>query len=90
MQEDHHVLVDFVMTGPRALRDVTGLEPPDIEVVLLTHSHADHVGGIESLALMNRYIGMLTLGKKKLTIIIDENYQRVLWDYTLRGGLEWN
>jgi len=23
-------------------------------------------------------------------MIIDENYQRILWDYTLRGGLEWN
>ncbi|MFT5130981.1 MAG: ribonuclease BN (tRNA processing enzyme) [Rhodothermales bacterium] len=90
VQGEHHIMVDFGMTGPAALRQVARLQPTDIEVLLPTHSHADHVGGIECLALMNRYVGMRQMNKRKLRMIIDENYQRVLWDYSLRGGLEWN
>ena len=48
-----HIMVDFGMTGPRALYQTAGLEVTDIEAVLPTHSHADHVGGIEALALTN-------------------------------------
>ena len=84
-----HILVDFGMTGPAALKEV-GLKPTDIGVVLPTHSHADHVGGIECLALMNRYVGQRFLKKNKLSMIITEEYQRILWDRTLRGGLEDN
>jgi len=83
------VFVDFGMTGPRAIAD-KGIQPIDIECILPTHSHADHVGGIEMLALMNRYVGQEFLGKPKLKMIIEQNYQRILWDYTLRGGLEYN
>jgi len=84
-----HVLVDFGMTGPGVLAEV-GLKPTDIRVVLPTHSHADHVGGIECLALMNRYVGQRFMNHPKLKMVVTEEYQRVLWDYTLRGGLEWN
>jgi len=87
---DQHVLVDFGQTGPASLLNVAGLLESDIEVILPTHSHADHVGGIETLALNNRYVGQKFMGKPKTKMIIDENYQRILWDYTLRGGLEWN
>lgn len=85
-----HVMVDFGQTGPMALLNTAGLTEVDIDVVLPTHSHADHVGGIESLALTNRYVGQRFMEKSKTKMIIDENYQRILWDYTLRGGLEWN
>jgi ribonuclease BN (tRNA processing enzyme) len=85
-----HIMVDFGMTGPNALLATAGLAPTDIGVVLPTHSHADHVGGFECLALMNRYVGQRFMKKPKTTMIIPEEYQRILWDYTLRGGLEWN
>jgi len=87
---DTHVMVDFGMTGPEALRNTAGLEPTDIGCILPTHSHSDHVGGIECLALMNRYVGQRFMKKPKLKIIITQEYERVLWDQTLRGGLEWN
>jgi ribonuclease BN (tRNA processing enzyme) len=90
IQGDTHVLVDFGMTGPQALYEMAGLEMSHIEIVLPTHSHADHVGGIESLALANRYIARRIMGKPKLKMIINDEYERVLWDMTLRGGLEWN
>jgi ribonuclease BN (tRNA processing enzyme) len=62
----------------------------DIRLVLPTHSHADHVGGIECLALYNHYVGQRFMKHPKLKMIITPEYQRILWDYTLRGGLEWN
>lgn len=87
---DYHILVDFGMTGPAALLDTAGLKISDIEVILPTHSHADHVGGIGSLGLMNRYAGIPFMNKPKIKMIISEEYQRILWDCTLRGGMEWN
>jgi len=87
---DTHILIDCGMTGPKALSEIAGLKATDIEVVLPTHSHADHVGGLECLALTNRYVGRKFLKKQKIKIIIGSEYQRILWDYTLRGGLEWN
>jgi len=87
---DTHIMVDFGSTAPYALASSTTLSLTDIEVVLPTHSHSDHVGGLEQLALMNRYIGRRIMSKKKLKMIIDENYQRILWTHTLQGGLEWN
>ncbi len=87
---DHHVLVDFGTTGPQALRATTGLEPVDIGVMLPTHSHSDHVGGMECLGLTSRYVGVRFQNRPKLRVIINEEYQRLLWDMTLKGGLAWN
>jgi len=87
---DHHIMVDFGMTGPTALAQTAGLKITDIEVLLPSHSHADHVGGIEAVALTNRYVGIPFLKKAKVKMVINEDYQRILWDRTLRGGLEYN
>jgi len=87
---DQHVLVDFGMTGPNALWQTAKLKPTDIRCILPTHSHADHVGGIECLALMNRYVGQRFMGSPKLRMVINEDFQRVIWTHTLQGGLEWN
>lgn len=85
-----HVMIDFGMTAPHALREVTGLELHDIEYLLPTHSHCDHVGGIEALALWNRYVAIPVHKKNKLNMIISERYEHILWEQTLRGGMEWN
>ena len=84
-----HIMVDFGMTGPAALLETAGLLPEHISAILPTHSHADHAGGIECLGLKNRYISR-RLGQPKIKMIIGEEYQRILWDYTLRGGLQFN
>lgn len=84
-----HVLVDFGMDGPRSL-DAVGLSMANIQNILPTHSHSDHVGGMEALALHNRYVAQRFMNKPKLNCIVTPEYQRILWDYTLRGGLEWN
>lgn len=87
---DTHVLVDFGMTGPQALREVAGLDCTDIRTILPTHSHADHIGGVEYLTLINRYVAVAALGRAKLNMIIHDEYRPVLWEMSLRGGLEFN
>jgi len=85
-----HVLVDFGMTGPRALQETARLDPTDIEFLLPTHLHADHVGGIEAHALLSRYVGIPFKKKPKPKAILSEELQTKLWDRTLRGGMEYN
>ncbi len=85
---DTHILVDFGMTGPQAITAV-GRKAEDIFVVLPTHSHSDHIGGMEYLTLINRYFAQ-PQGKPKLTLISTEEYLPVLWEQSLRGGLEYN
>ena len=86
---DSHVLVDCGTTADHAMREI-GVPPSAISTVLPTHSHADHVGGLEHLALVSRYIGIPQEGRAKPGLIVTEAYQELLWEQTLRGGLGWN
>ncbi|MBN1798953.1 MAG: MBL fold metallo-hydrolase [Spirochaetales bacterium] len=79
-----HVLIDFGTKGPQALYDV-GVSVTQIRNILITHSHADHIGGLEEIALMGRYVT-----KQKPNMIITEAYQHILWDMSLRGGIAFN
>jgi mRNA degradation ribonuclease J1/J2 len=79
-----HVLIDLGTKGPQALYDL-GVGVARIENILITHSHADHIGGMEEIALTGRYAA-----KKKPNLIITEAYQHILWDMSLRGGIAFN
>jgi ribonuclease BN (tRNA processing enzyme) len=81
-----HLLVDFGTRGPQALEQVAGLKSTDIRVILPTHSHADHIGGLEEMALLNRF----QANKSRPKMIITEAYQRLLWEESLCGGLGHN
>ncbi len=81
---DDHVMIDCGTRAPVALREL-GLKPTDIRNWVITHSHADHIGGLEEVMLMNRYSG-----SGKATIAIEPAYQRILWNRSLRGGAEMN
>lgn len=85
-----HLLVDFGMSGPHALCKTTGLNVSEIDNIFITHSHADHIGGLEYLALNNRYVSQILYNKPKLNMIITKEYQKILWERSLRGGMEWN
>ena len=81
---EDHLLVDCGTKCTQALYEL-GLPVTKIRNYLITHSHADHIGGLEEVALMSRY-----MTKSKPTMIINETYQHILWDMSLRGGSAYN
>ena len=75
-----HVLIDCGATCFRSLADVN-VSPADIKNVYITHSHADHIGGLEELFMTARY-----MAQYKPNLIIGEKYQKILWEESLQGG----
>jgi ribonuclease BN (tRNA processing enzyme) len=75
------LLIDAGAKIPRVLHRKQ-IELTDIDYFYCTHSHADHIGGLERILLSHRYIY-----HKKLNIIIDEQYSEDLWEHSLKGGL---
>ncbi len=98
---DDTLLVDYGTTGPRALHELMqqpGFEYlncngtinyPAIRRVFITHQHADHIGGLEEMALMNayRYHGEKSGKPFKPQIISSLSILMNLWDHSLKGGL---
>jgi len=79
-----HIMIDCGSKTPQALYEL-GLNVSDIKNFLITHSHADHIGGLEEVMLTGRFVT-----KKKPTIVIDKKFQQLLWDLSLRGGAAYN
>jgi len=80
VQGDEHVLIDCGTRAPEAL-SLLGLSVMDVRNYLITHSHADHVGGLEEVMLVNRYVA-----RKKPTLIATKKYRKFLWEKSLKGG----
>ncbi|MBU1078928.1 MAG: MBL fold metallo-hydrolase [Spirochaetes bacterium] len=81
---DDHVLIDCGTRTPEALAKL-GLSVTDIRNYLITHSHADHIGGLEEVMLMNRYVA-----KRKTTMVAPRAYREFLWKHSLKGGAAYN
>jgi ribonuclease BN (tRNA processing enzyme) len=79
-----HVLIDCGTRTPEALSKL-GLSVLTIRNYLITHSHADHIGGLEEVMLMSRYVG-----KSRPTMIAPARYRRLLWEKSLKGGAAYN
>jgi ribonuclease BN (tRNA processing enzyme) len=79
-----HVLVDCGSRTPEAL-DLLGLSVVKVGTYLITHTHADHVGGLEEVMLVNRYFA-----KKKPRMIVTDRLRTLLWNHSLKGGAAWN
>ena len=77
-----HLLVDCGTTCSQALHEV-GVSMAEIQNYLITHSHADHIGGLEEVQLSGRYVI-----KRKPHMIITKVYEEILWEQSLRGGSE--
>ncbi|MBD3647676.1 MAG: MBL fold metallo-hydrolase [Pseudomonadales bacterium] len=82
MKGDDHLLIDCGTKCCQALYD-KGLPIGNIRNFLITHSHADHIGGLEEVMLFNRYVL-----QQKPSIVINQKYQKILWEQSLRGGSE--
>lgn len=78
----NHILVDCGTLFSYAFEKEFDSKITDIQNVLITHSHADHIGGLEELALLGRYVT-----KQKLNLIITNQYKNKLWKRSLFGGL---
>ena len=81
---DDHLMVDFGTKASRALAEL-GLSVMDVRNYFITHLHADHIGGLEEVMLVNRYVS-----GSKPSIYISKGFQELLWNYSLRGGAEYN
>ena len=79
---NRNILIDCGGTCSQSLFDV-GVSLKDIDTYLITHSHADHVGGLEEAHLLGRYVL-----KTKPKMVINETYEKILWEQSLRGGAE--
>lgn len=77
---DDHLLVDCGTRGPEALTRL-GRTVGDIRNYYVTHSHADHIGGLEEVMLVNRY-----MTRAKPHIYIPEEFERIIWQHSLSGG----
>ena len=78
------ILVDIGPTIPKSLSE-KGIKTTDFDYYHITHSHADHIGGIEELLLMSRYVI-----KRKPNFILTFPYADILWEKSLKGGAEIN
>lgn len=82
---EDHLLIDCGTLCPYALEKNYGLELSKIDNILLTHPHADHIGGVEELALVDRYVK-----KQKANLVITDEFKELLWNESLKGGLKVN
>lgn len=84
VQGPSHVLVDCGSRAPEALA-LLGLSVTDITTYLITHSHADHIGGLEEVMLQSRY-----RAHRKSRLILTDKMRHILWGTSLRGGAAFN
>jgi glyoxylase-like metal-dependent hydrolase (beta-lactamase superfamily II) len=82
------VLVDAPPALARALRDLGDRGGPalgldDIDHVLVTHLHGDHVGGLEQLLFWRRFVT-----RRKCAVYAIPEVLAGLWDARLRGGMD--
>ncbi|MBT3832415.1 MAG: MBL fold metallo-hydrolase [Gammaproteobacteria bacterium] len=78
----HHLLIDCGTRCSQALHEA-GLHFSQIQNYLITHSHADHIGGLEEVQLFARYVL-----QQKPNMVISKSYEKILWEQSLRGGSE--
>ena len=79
-----HILIDCGSLCSRALKKY-GQSIKNIENFHITHSHADHTGGLEEAAFMNMYGA-----NKTLNMYITSEFRDILWENTLKGGLSYS
>lgn len=75
------LLVDCGTSAPRALYEMN-VAYDVIDAILVTHIHADHVGGLEEIAFQMKFVF-----QRKPVLYIAEDLVAPLWEHTLKGGL---
>jgi glyoxylase-like metal-dependent hydrolase (beta-lactamase superfamily II) len=75
------LLIDCGFTASKSLETI-GMSILDVDHLFVSHLHADHIGGIEELALKKRLI----LGRK-INLYIHRNLVEHFWE-SIRAGIE--
>jgi len=78
----YKLLIDCGFTASRALLDI-GVPIEAVDAILITHIHADHIGGLEEFAFQNMYTH-----KRRIRLYVPLPIADDLWEHSLRGGLE--
>ncbi|UQZ36280.1 MBL fold metallo-hydrolase [Paenibacillus sp. PK3_47] len=78
--QGYTLLIDCGTTAPAAMRQM-GKSFHEIDAVLITHIHDDHVGGLASLA------GSMKDHGRKMRLLLSETLVDPLWQHLLQKGL---
>jgi len=76
------LMIDFGHLTPQRLEEAD-YSLADITHVAISHIHADHIGGLEELAFLTRFVH-----GNRITLLTPGNLRHLLWEHSLRGGLE--
>ena len=77
-----HILIDCGTLCPLSFSTFNS-NVTQVRNFLLTHNHADHIGGMEEVALLNMY------GTQDApNIVITDEFKKILWNESLKGGLK--
>ncbi len=80
-----HLLVDCGTLCSYAFENMYNGRITDVKNLLLTHPHADHIGGVEELALAGKYIT-----KRLVNLVITDKFKKCLWEESLKGGIQYS
>jgi len=76
------LLIDCGVTATYALH-LLSVPLTDLEGILVTHIHGDHIGGLEEVACRMKFVH-----RGKLKLFVPAELEKPLWDNALKGGLE--
>ncbi|WP_172250017.1 MBL fold metallo-hydrolase [Saccharibacillus deserti] len=80
-QDGFKLLVDCGITAPLALYEL-GIGMEELDAVLITHTHGDHVGGLEEYGFQMKF----KHGRRPV-LFVPESLVDPLWQNTLSGGM---
>ncbi|MEW9697906.1 MBL fold metallo-hydrolase [Paenibacillus sp. SI8] len=81
MKDEAKLLIDCGSNVPQSLHEL-GISPDHIDGIVISHIHADHVGGLEEIAFR-----LLYQQNKKTKLFLTQPLATLLWENTLKGGM---
>lgn len=82
---ENHVLIDCGTLCSFVMKEKYNTDISEIKNLILTHPHADHIGGVEEVALVGKYIT-----KVKPKLFIPGKFVKKLWKESLCGGIKFS